>query len=74
MSNEYHHRTPKLAFLAAKFIAASEVHEEAQSMAGRAWALDHARELEAAEHGIEFEEIVRETMRVAETQKQVVTH
>ena len=62
MSNEHHHLAPKLTLLEAKCIAASQAHEEAERMAERARALDDALELEAAEHGIEFEEIVRAAM------------
>jgi hypothetical protein len=58
--------TQKLAALVAKFQEASGVHEASEALLERACGLDRAFELEAAEHGIEFEEIVREAVRVSE--------
>ena len=61
-------RAHQLSRLIGKFAEATAAHQQAQAMAEQATALDRALELEAAEHGIGFDEIVFEVLKKEQCQ------
>jgi len=62
------HRAHQLSHLVDRFAEATAAHRQAQTMAEQATALDRALELEAAQHGIEFHEIVFEALKTEQYQ------